>query len=76
MSYIFKKILIFFGLFDERLITEETIEEKNLRKGHQLLFQYNENNKKGLKHKKYTKEEVSLISDAIGDKFKLIKMNK
>ena len=76
MSYIFKKFLIFFGLFDERMTAEETIEEKKLRRGHQLLFQYNENNKKGLKHKKYTKEEVLLISDAIGDKFKFIKINK
>ena len=63
LKYILKKFLQ----------NRETKEERDIRLGYDLLIEYNSNIKKGIKNKKYNKEEINLIILAIDDRFKPIK---
>ena len=63
LKYILKKFLQ----------NRETKEERDLRLGYDLLIEYNNNIKKGIKNKKYNEEEKNLIILAIDDRFKPIK---
>ena len=44
-----------------------------MRVGYDLLIEYDGNIKKGIKNRKYSKEEIDLIILAIDDRFKPIK---
>ena len=66
-----KKFLIF--ILSKFLQNDETKEERDLRLGYDLLIEYNNNKKKNIKNKKYSKEEINLIILALDDRFKPIK---
>ncbi len=66
-----KRLLIY--ILKKFLQNRETKEERDLRLGYDLLIEYNNNIKKGIKNKKYNEEEKNLIILAIDDRFKPIK---
>ena len=66
-----KRLLIY--ILKKFLQNRETKEERDLRLGYDLLIEYNNNIKKGIKNKKYSEEEKNLIILAIDDRFKPIK---
>ena len=66
-----KRLLIF--ILKKFLQNDETKEEREMRVGYDLLIEYDGNIKKGIKNRKYSKEEIDLIILAIDDRFKPIK---
>ena len=66
-----KRLLIY--ILKKFLQNRETKEERDLRLGYDLLIEYNNNIKKGIKNKKYNEEEKNLIILAIDHRFKPIK---
>lgn len=66
-----KQILIYF--LRKFLHNEETKKARDLRIGYDLLIEYNNNIKKGIKNRFYSKEETNLIILALDDRFKPIK---
>ena len=66
-----KRILIYF--LRKFLNNKETKKARDLRIGYDLLIEYNNNIKKGIKNRFYSKEETNLIILALDDRFKPIK---
>ena len=66
-----KQILIYF--LRKFLNNKETKKARDLRIGYDLLIEYNNNIKKGIKNRFYSKEETNLIILALDDRFKPIK---
>ena len=70
---LFYKIII--SIFN-KLNSQKSIEEKELDKGYKLFNERNENIKRGIKNKIYSKEEIRLIMLAIDDWVSRIKLSR
>ena len=70
---LFYKIII--SIFN-KLNSQKSIEEKELDEGYKLFNERNENIKRGIKNKIYSKEEIRLIMLAIDDWVSRIKLSR
>ena len=72
MNLFYKVIISIFN----KLNSQKSIEEKELDEGYKLFNERNENIKRGIKNKIYSKEEIRLIMLAIDDWVSRIKLSR